>query len=102
MWTIACKFQEFLSLHLKRGRSYVIYRISFSYKKIWTIICNSWNFFLFSKNMDYHMHFMEFLSFLQKHGLSYSIFGISIPSSKTWTITCKFKKLLSLLQKRGL
>src|SRR3954468_11716569 len=72
--------------------------------KTWTIICNFWNFFpfsknleynmqflnffLFSKNMDYHMQFQEFLYFLQKRGLSYAFYGISFPPPKTLTIIC--------------
>src|SRR4051812_25039658 len=79
-------------------------KISFPSPKTWTIICNFWNFFpfsknldynmqflnffLFSKNVDYHMQFPEFLYFLQKRGLSYAFYGISFPPPKTWTIIC--------------
>src|SRR3954471_18598175 len=55
---------------------------------MFTIICNVWNFFVFSKNMDYHMQFLEFLSLLKKHGISYAISGISIPFPKPWSIIC--------------
>src|SRR4051812_15673070 len=78
-----------LSLLQKCELSYAIYGISIPFPKMWTIICNLWNFFLFLKNVDYHMLCLEFLS-LQKRGLSYAISGISIPSPKTWTIICNF------------
>src|SRR3954469_24640082 len=85
----------------------------------WTIICNFWNFFLFCKNMDYHMQFIEFLSLLYKRELlSYAISEISFSFPKTWTIICnlwnffpfyknvdylmQFQKYLSRLSKRGL
>src|SRR3954469_19686058 len=94
------QFMEFLSLIQKHGLSYAIPKISFLSPKTWTIICNFWNFFPFSKNMDYYMHFlellsknvdydkqfMEFLSLLKKNGLSYAISKISSPSPKTYTI----------------
>src|SRR4051812_7543512 len=67
------QFLQFLSLLQKRGLSYAIYEISFSSPKTGTIICNFWNFFIFSKNVDYHMQFMNFLPLLQKRGLSYAI-----------------------------
>src|SRR3954469_21457111 len=73
-------------------------------KKTRTIICNSWYFFPFSKNVDYHMQFLkflsilqkrglslailEFLSHLQKHGQSYAISRISFSSPKTWNLIC--------------
>src|SRR3954471_2935429 len=91
------QFLEFLSLLQKYGLSYAISIISITSQRTWTIICNFWNFFLFSKNMDYHMQFQEFLSLLQKHGLSYIIYIISFTSPKTWTIICKFKEFLTLL-----
>src|SRR3954464_14133874 len=85
---------------------------------MWTIMCNFWNFFPFSENVDYHMQFLEFLSLLHKCGLSYAISKISFSSPKTWTIIIKFYNLflfsknvdyhmkflefLSLRQKRGL
>src|SRR3954471_13137107 len=47
-------------------------------------------FFLFSKNMDYHMQFFEFISLLQKRVLSYAMSRISFPSPKTWIIICFF------------
>src|SRR3954468_3466059 len=86
-------------------------------QKTWTIICEFWNFFLFSKNMDNHMQFLEFLSLFQKRGLSYAISGISFSSPKTWTIICisrislslknmdyhmQFLKSISRLQKHGI
>src|SRR3954465_5774663 len=93
-----------LSLLQNCGLSYAISRISFYSPKTWTIICNFWNFFPFSKNVEYHMQFitflsllekyglsyaiLEFLSDLQKRGLSYAISGISFPSAKTWTPIC--------------
>src|SRR4051812_23252455 len=95
-------FLEFLSLLLKHGISYEIYKNSFPSPKeftnicnflnflyspkTWTIICNFLNFLLFSKNVDYHMHFLEFLSLLQNCGISYAIYNISFSSPKTWTI----------------
>src|SRR3954470_21768342 len=57
---------------------------------MWTIKCNFWNFFPFSKNVDYHMLILKFFPFLLKRGLSYVIFGISLPSPKTWTLICNF------------
>src|SRR3954467_11433 len=48
------------------------------------------NFFLFSKNVDYHMQFKKILSLLQKCGISYAIYRISFPSQKTCTIICNF------------
>src|SRR4051812_25762521 len=87
------QFQEFLALLQKRGLSYAISRISFSSPKTLIIICNFWNIFPISKNMDYHMQFLEILSLLQKHGISYVINEISFPydSPKLWTIICNFK-----------
>src|SRR3954470_6704527 len=105
------QFMIFLSLLQKRGLSYAIYRISFPSSKTWTIICNFLNFFLFSKNMDYHMQvvefflfynnvdyhmqFLKFLSLLQKHGQSYAISGISFPSTNFLTIICNFCNFFS-------
>src|SRR4051812_29948558 len=68
------------------------------------MICNFWNFFPFSKNVDYYMQFLEFrsnnmdydfkftefISLLKKRGLLYAMSEISIPSLKTWTIICNF------------
>src|SRR4051812_6369890 len=98
------QFLEYISLLQKYRLSYAIYEISSSSTKTWTIICNLWNLFPFSKNVDYHMQFMKFLSFLRKHGqscaisdilylllkrgLSYEISEISFSSPKTWTILC--------------
>src|SRR3954462_2944387 len=82
-------------------------RIPFSYPKTYTILWNLWNFFLFSKNVDYHIQFLDFLSLFKKHGLSYAIFRsyypfsknldyhmqfleVFIPSPKTWTIIYNF------------
>src|SRR4051812_31921568 len=126
------QFMEFLSLLQKHGLSYAISKISFPSPKTWTIICNFWNSFPFSKNVDYHMQFLEFISLLKKRGLLYAFFGISFPSPKMWTIICnlwnfipktwtmirnlwnfipfsknmdyhkQFRKFLSFLQKRGL
>src|SRR3954464_7281946 len=59
-------------------------------QKTWTIMCNFWNLFPFSKNMDYHIQFLEFLPLLKKYGVSYAISEISFPSQKTWTIICIF------------
>src|SRR3954470_13729248 len=84
------QFLEFLSLLQKRGLSYAISRISFSSPKTLIIICNYWNIFPFSKNMDYHMQFLEFHPLHQKHGLLYAIFGISFPYPKTQTIICNY------------
>src|SRR3954470_20960674 len=79
-----------------------MFGISLSSTKTWTIICKFWNFFLFSKNMEYHMQFQEFLSLFKKRGLSYAIFGISFPSQETWTFICNLLEFLYLLQKHGL
>src|SRR3954467_4352355 len=98
------QFLEFLSLLKKCGLSYAISEISFPSPKTWSIICNFWSFFPFTKNMDYYMQFMEFLSknvdydknlmeflsFLQKRGLSKAISKISFLSPKTWTFICNF------------
>src|SRR3954471_4582403 len=64
---------EFLSLLQKHGLSYAISRISFPSKKTWTIICNLWNFFAFSYNMESHMQYFDFLSLLQKSVQTYGI-----------------------------
>src|SRR3954466_14608037 len=93
------QFLKFLSLPQKCG---LLYEISFPSPKTWTIICNFYNFYLFSK----------------KRGLSYANSGISFSSPKTWTIICnfwnffpfpknidyymQFLKFLSLLKKHGL
>src|SRR3954467_10436989 len=85
-------------------------QISFPSQKMWTIICNLRNsflfsnnedyrmqfleFFHFSKNMDYHIHFQEFLSFLQKRGLSYSISASFFPYTKMWSIIFNFRKFI--------
>src|SRR3954470_8356611 len=95
------------------------------------MICNLWNFYPSSKNVDYHMQFFEFHSLLKKHGLLYAIFGISfqkrgllcnlwnffpfsknvdyrkqfqkfLPSSKNVDYYMQFLEFLSLLKKRGL
>src|SRR4051812_23833201 len=98
------QFMEFFSFLQKHGLSYAISEISIPSLKKWTIICNFWNFFPFSKNVDYYMQFleihsknvdydmqvMEFLFLLQKRGLLYVIYGISFPSPKTWTIISNF------------
>src|SRR3954465_12524624 len=96
------QFLKFLPLLQQRGLSYAISEISFPSPKTLSIICNFWNFFPFSKNVDYYMQFMEFLSqnvdydkqfmeflsLLQKRGLSYAISKIYFPFPKTWTIIC--------------
>src|SRR4051812_15342425 len=82
------QFLKFLYILPKHGLSYAIFEISSSYPKTWTIICNFWNIFPFSKNMDYYIQFLEFHFILQKHGLLYVIFGISFSSPKTLTIVC--------------
>src|SRR4051812_13554432 len=68
------QFLKFLSLLQNHGISYAIYEISFPSPKMWFIICNFWNFSLFSKNVDNHMQ----------------SFWISFPFPKTWTIICNF------------
>src|SRR3954468_10736467 len=91
------QFLKFLSLLQKRGLSYIISEISFPSPKTWTIICNFWNFFPFSKNVDnHHMQFWETLFLLQKRGLSYAISEIFFPSPKTWTIICNFGNFFSI------
>src|SRR3954469_18965927 len=109
------QFLEFLSLLQKYGLSYAISIISIPSPKTWTIICNFgnffpfsinvwnlWNFFLFSKNMDYHIQFLDFLSLFKKHGLSYAIFRSYYPFSKNLDYHIQILEFLSLLQKRGL
>src|SRR3954469_9624032 len=94
---------EFLSLLQKRGLSYAVSGNSFSSSKMNTIICNFWNFFLFSKNMDYHMQFLEFHSLLQERGLSYTISGISYFSFfKNVDYQRQFVVFIFLLLKHGL
>src|SRR3954469_5534192 len=92
-------FLEFHSLF--KNVSCAIYKISFSSQKTWTIICNFCNFFLFSKNVDYHMQFMKFLSLLKKCGLSYAISGI-LSLLKKRGLSYAISIFLSLLQKRRL
>src|SRR4051812_26645249 len=98
------QFFKFFSLLQKCGLSYAISEISFYSPKSWTIICNFWNFFLFSKNLDYHMqfleffpfsknvdshmHFFEFLFLFKKGVLSYAISEISFSSPKSRTTIC--------------
>src|SRR4051812_48197849 len=77
-------------------------RIHFPTPKTWTILWNLWNFFLFSKNMDYHIQFLEFLYLFKKHGLSYAIFRSYYPFSKNLDYHIQFLQFLSLLHKRGL
>src|SRR3954466_10356611 len=89
------QFMKFLSLLQKRGLSYAIYRISFPSSKTWTIICNFRYFFLFSKNMDYHMQFVEFLSLLQKCGQSYAISEIFLLSHKNVDFHMQFLNFLT-------
>jgi len=91
---------EYLSLLQKHGLSYAIFRISFPSSKTWTIICNFWNFFPFSKNTDYHMQLLEFLYHIQS-GLSYAILEIHFPF-KNMDYHMQFLKFLSLLKKCGL
>src|SRR3954469_12727671 len=43
------------SLLQKHGISYAISGISIPFQKTWSIICNCWNFFPFSRNVDIHM-----------------------------------------------
>src|SRR3954470_4779385 len=91
-----------ISLQCNLG-CYKVSRIPFPSPKTWTIISNLWNFFLFFKNLDYHMQFQKFLSFLQKtwtiicnlwnfflfsKNLDYhmQVSRIPFPSPKTWTI----------------
>src|SRR4051812_11927429 len=106
------QFMKFLSLLKKRGLSYAISEIFIPSLKTWTIICNFWNFFPFSKNADYYMQFLEFrsnnkdydmqfmkfLSLLKKRGLSYAISEIFIPSLKMWTIMCNFRNFFPFLK----
>src|SRR3954469_24160864 len=92
------QFLEILSLLQKRGISSTIVGISFLSPKTRTIICNFYIFFLFFKNMDYHMQFLEFPSLLKKCGLSYSISRIFF---KNMDYHMQFLYFLSLFQKRG-
>src|SRR3954462_8272736 len=74
-------------------------RIPFSYPKTYTILWNLWNFFHFSKNMDYDIQFLDFLSLFKKHGLSYAIFRSYYPFSKNLDYHIQLLEFLSLLQK---
>src|SRR3954463_2176926 len=65
---LSLQFLEFLSLLHIHGLSYAISEISFSSTITWAIICNLWNFFPISKNLDYLMIFLKFLFLLQKRG----------------------------------
>src|SRR3954471_7052607 len=65
---------EFLSLLHKCGLSYAILGISIPSPKTRIVICNFWNFFPFSINVDYHMQ----------------VSRIPFPSPKMWTIVCNF------------
>src|SRR4051812_6030827 len=90
---------EFLSLLQKRGLSYAISEISFPSQKTWTIIWNFWNFFPFSKNVEYYMQF------LKKNSKMWTIlcnFCFVFPFSKNMDYHMQFMKFLSLIQKRGL
>src|SRR3954465_10710596 len=92
---------DFLSLLQKYGL-YVIFEISFSFPKIWTIICNIIHFYPFPKNVNYHMQFWKFLSLLRKQELSYASFKNSFLLSKNLHYLVEFMEFLSLLQKHGL
>src|SRR3954463_1797392 len=59
------QFMAFFPFLQKRGLSYVISETFFTSLKTWTIICNLWYLFPFSKNMDYHMKFLKSLSLLR-------------------------------------
>src|SRR3954462_12375451 len=96
------QFMKFLFLLQKSGLSYAFYAICFSSPITWTIICNFYNFFPFSKNVDYHMQFLEFLSLFQKRGLSYAIYEKKILFFKNVDYHMQFLEFLSLPQKRGL
>jgi len=80
------KFMEYLSLLQKCGISYTIYGISIPPPKTWSVICNLWKFFPFSKKRGLSYAISEFLSLLKKHGLSNAISEISFTFPNTWTI----------------
>src|SRR3954468_8877213 len=90
------QFMEFLSLLQKHGLSYAISKISFPSPKTWTIICNFWNFFPFSKNVDYHMLFWNFFP---KTWTMISNLWNFFPFSINMDYHMKFLKFLSLLKK---
>src|SRR3954468_13251833 len=96
------RFLEFLCLLHKRGLSYAISEISFSSPKTWTIICNFWNLFPFSKNVDYHMKFLKFLFLLLKTWNTKCNFWNFFPFFKKMDYHMQFLNLLSLLQNCGL
>src|SRR3954466_6859876 len=96
------QFIKFLSLLQKRALSFAIYEISFSSPKTWTIICILWNFFPFSKNVDYHMQFLNFFYFLTKTSTIILNSLNFFPFSKNVDCHMQFMDFLSLLQKRGL
>src|SRR3954470_14302958 len=77
------QFLKFLSLLQKHGLSSAIFGISFPSQKMWTIICNLWNFIPKTWTMIRN-------SFLKKRRLSKAIPKISFLSPKTWTIICNF------------
>src|SRR3954465_9350557 len=95
------KFLKFLSLLQKHGISYVIYEISFSSPKTWTIICNFWNFCPFSINVDYHFHFLNFFSFSIKVGY-YMQFLEFLSLLQKHGYHMQFLEFLALLKKGGL
>src|SRR3954471_9272853 len=95
------QFLEFLSLLQKCGID-AITGISYTPPKTWTILCNYWNFFPFSENVDYHMQFMEFLILLKKRDISYAIYEFSLLSQKNMDNHMQFMEFISFLQKRGL
>src|SRR4051812_23649403 len=93
------RFLEFLSLLQKGGLSYAISKTSFSSPKTWAITCIFWNFFPFSKNMDYDMQFLKFLSHFQKRGLPYVVLGISFSSPKKHGLSYAISKIYLLSHK---
>src|SRR3954468_2233794 len=92
---------KFLSLLPKRGLSYAIYEIYFSFSKTWSVICNFWKLFTFSKNVDYYMQFLEFISLSPKTLTIICDIYNFFPFAKNVDYHLKFMKILSLLRKRG-
>jgi len=117
-WTIICNFKIFVLFYKKRGLSYkylkliprlqkrglsfAISRISFSFSNNMDSRMQFLEFFTFSKNVDHDRQFLEFLSLLQKRVLSYANFKNSFPFSKYEDYHMRFLEFLSLLVKCGI
>jgi len=66
------------------------------------MICNFFNFFPLSKNVECHMHFLKFLYFLTKTWTIICNFWNFFPFSKNVDHHMQLLEFLSVLQKLGL